>query len=266
MTDPTRESAVTPMEEESLPVSPFSEGEAGQQPSAGGLDVKALAEQLLPMLTPGVAALVRDQLGGEVAQKVTAQSLKDRRLKVLEPLVNADPAAIAVLAEHLKTNGGDVAKAVQATQRDLALDAIVRGEVEPMAATVVGTTEPAGPKPKSEETKASELADAILSEAGIPVNDPAYLSFVSQCKQEGVNSVADWEKRLRRWTFAEVRQRAIPAGAAVNVSGGRPVLATPQKELLAKEYEAKLVDVRPGDVDALWNLKKEYRAKGLPVV
>jgi hypothetical protein len=215
------------------------------------------------MLTPAIADTVLKQLGGETARQVTVQSLKDRRLKVLEPLVNADPAALALLAEHLKKNEGDLTKAMQATQRDLALDAIVRGEVEPMEANVPGRTETSEPKAPSEVERASAIADTILSEAGIPVNDPKYLDFVTQCRREGVRTAAEWEAKLRRWTFSEVRQRAIPAGAAIGGTSGRPVLGMSQKEALMKEYETKKAGVLPGDVDSLWALKREYRQKGL---
>jgi hypothetical protein len=225
--------------------------------------VAALAAALAPVLTPEIAKAVREQLGGEVAQQVLAQSTKDRRLKVLEPLVGVDPETLKTLADQLKANDGNIEAAVKATQREIAIDRLMRGEIPGSGAgTVAGTTGATQAEPIPEAEQAAEITTKILSEAEIDPTDPEYVAFVAESRKSGkVKTARDWENALRPWAVKQVRQRTISAASVAPASGPPP--ATPAEKALRNEYEKKRDALMPGDVDGLFQLKQEYRKKGL---
>jgi len=264
MTDRPTESASTPLDDAGAP-HPLSSGDSeGQRPSAEGLDVAALADALAPVLTPVLTKAVREQLGGEVAQQTMAQSNKDQRMKVLDAFKGVDPQTLKTFADHLKDNGNDVEKALRDTRRDVAIDAIARGEF-PVSGegAVPGRTDAEPAKPKSEAEMAADITTEILSEAEIDFEDPGYKQFVLETRKAGaVKTAAQWEKSLRSWAIKQARQRAIPEGAVSPEGRGRPPVTEGEKKLRS-DYEKRKSELRPGDVEGLYAIKQEFRKKGL---
>jgi hypothetical protein len=228
------------------------------------MDMAALAQALAPVLTPEITKAVREQLGGEVAQQSRAKSDSDRRMKYLDAFTGVDPQTLKTFASYLKDNGNDVDKALRDTRRDMALDAISRGEF-PVSTegAVLGRTDGAQAVPKSEDQKASDISMEILSEAEIEPDDEGYRDFVTQSRKSGqIKTAEQWEKALRSWAIKTVRQRAIPAAVVAGEGRSRPP-ASPKETALRAEYEKRKDALRPGSIDELYNLKSEFKKKGL---
>lgn len=264
MTDRPTESASTPLDDAGTPNPLNSGGVEGQRPSAEGMDMAALAQALAPVLTPEITKAVREQLGGEVAQQSRAKSDSDRRMKYLDAFTGVDPQTLKTFASYLKENGNDVEKALRDTRRDVAIDAISRGEF-PVSTegAVLGRTDGAQAEPKSEEQKASDISMEILSEAEIEPDDPEYRAFVTEVRKSGkVKTSGDWERALRSWTIKTVRQRAIPATVVAGEGRGKTP-SSPKETALRAEYEKRKAEIRPGSIDELFSLKSEFNKKGL---
>jgi hypothetical protein len=252
MTDkPDREGASTPFEGGDKPVPNPIEGSKDKQPSTPGLDPAAFAAQVAPLLTPVMREIAREEAARE------NQSNKDRRLKVVDGI----PAGfLQDLYKRAQANGGNIEAAIRDVELDAVREKVLRGDEGKDAEDPVrGRT---GGQPTREEiAKAvSERTETILDNAGIEPGDEKFKEFVDQHRKAKTEPAA-YLAALETWAWRESRQRATAEGAAIQVQGGKP--PDPKQVGLRKEYDAEMAKVRPGDIDGVFKVRRDFRAKGL---
>ena len=174
-------------------------------------------------------------------------STKDKRFRRLEGL---DPETLEQFSEYLKKFDGDVAKAT----RELALDLMLQsGSPSP---TVQGNTDGGGVG--ATDSQMSAISVRILTEAGIPFDDPGYNTFIDSLAGRKFTE-AEFERATSDWVIGRLRQASAPPGSLVSESAPPPAPANLQAEY-DKEFEA-LKGTR--DAQGLIALKRKYRQLGL---
>lgn len=246
MTDQRDESALEIPESESLPL-PVASGDSGdKRPSTvGAVDTTKLVAELVPALRE---ALVRDE--GFIR---ASQSVKDKRLRVLDDL---DPEALRKFNRYLQKHGGDEDTAI----REMLIDQrLLGGDFSPVVAESPGKAAPAATPVQAPDPKA--YVSDLLTQAGIPFDDPDYLAIVEEYKGQGITEDFKADVRALARTRAKTSPREISPAAVVS-EASRQVPASSSG--LEQQYIAKLRAARGNPVEVR-RLRAEYEAKGVDV-
>lgn len=242
MTDKNTEGGLAGEAQEQLPAPQFSGVPDGSVSSGSdalggqGLDVQSLIQS-------------------EVARQL--QSSKDRRIsrlekgysKLLDELQGVIPAE--VLEQH--------ADKIRDAEYRRRVDEIYEREQKPISTTKTRGNE--------EWQKTKESVKDIFVKAGLAndhqdvFNSPDYIAFFKMHGGEFADGMDMVTKAASYIAGAKSTPRAV-SPAAVAQSPGRSPSSEVDKSTLHNEYQQKLQQVR-GNVDAVFNLKKEYRDKGL---
>lgn len=194
------------------------------------------------------------------------QSTKDRRYANLEREVGGLKADLqALFPESVLTEHADKIDRY-----------LLQRKVDELTARVEGNPQQEQPAPKAQTShgnaewdKARGVVQQIFAQAGF-AGDPAaalnsaeFLEFMSENNntfEDGVDMVS------KASAFAAKRQSQTPSPAlrVQPPAAPQPSAGDSQSELQA-EYQKRLAAIRPGSIDAVTNLKREYRGKGLNV-
>ena len=218
--DEVLESESEVREETGSPTSPPSIPSIDEQTSAQGPSVEdiasATAEKLRPMIKEEVAR--------------TFQSGKDVRFDSVEKI-----------HKYLQDAGGDVAKAT----RDMKLDEIY----ERLDSNAAAGTAAQG---SDNEKYAQAQTQLALDDAGIPYDDPAYVSLVAQY---GTLPAEQWIDVARTWAGQQKDKRAkqenIPGAAAAASESGKVITAEGDEDIESLTQELTKLMAQPATAETM---------------
>ena len=240
MTDQQVDSALEVPESAELPL-PVASGDSGDErrSTVGAVDTTKLVKELVPAL--------RDALVNDPEFVRQSQSVKDKRLRVLDDI---DPAAMRKFSAYLKKYG-DEEEAIRQTL----IDHKLLGSVEESPGTAAPVAEPVRePDPRA-------YVSSLLTEAGVPYDDPDYLALVEEYKGKGITEDFRADVRALARTRVKGTPREVSPAAVISEASRQ---AAPTSSGLAQQYITKLRAAR-GNAVEIRRLRAEYEARGVDI-
>jgi len=210
--------------------SPLSPPQHGQESSAGKTSARLR-----------VAEMIEEAVADAVERRF--QSAKDKRWSELEKQYGS----LSELAEKLDGAGGEMgASAEQAAEAE---------ENKKLA-------EPDGDAPIDLSLSLAERVQALAKLPALKEDEDARAILLRHANPQGIEDYADLlEDLLRLGGGAEPVDSVTPSTpASIVIPGGADAPAD-----LRRAYERRKRALRPGDINALTALKREFRQRGLDV-